>query len=224
MSSDTLHSSTPPSTLNHALGNTAQYTAYCRSLEATRPDALIRDPYGKEFAGTQGKKFFELMKLSTGIPEHLLIDSFICRTKYFDDVLMDHVRAGVRQVVIAGVGGDVRAYRLPLPSSVRVFELDFPAVTEYRRQVFARVGATPVCSVTPVPCDLSDETWIEKLRSSGYNAAEPSLWLAEGLLMYLDTSQMQYFLKTIHANSAPGSIFTGDIMNCHYMVGVLLFL
>ena len=47
--------------------------------------------------------------------------------------------------------------------------------------------AGPSCNRVPVGVDFSQGTWPAALAAEGFDAAQPSFWLVEGLLMYLPT-------------------------------------
>ena len=127
-----------------------------------------------------------------------------------------HVSTSVShvQVVVAGCGGDCRAYRLALPPHITVFHLDFPPVIAYRARVLA--GAAPRCTVVDVSCDLSQPTWPAVLVGSGYDASSPALWVLEGVLPYLTPGQISLFLEAIGSLCCAGSRLTGDVQNTHY--------
>jgi len=68
------------------------------------------------------------------------------RTKYFDEYLLAAAQAGVRQVVILASGLDSRAYRLPWPDGTTVYEIDQPAVIEFKTRTLADLGAEPTAN------------------------------------------------------------------------------
>jgi methyltransferase (TIGR00027 family) len=55
-----------------------------------------------------------------------------------------------------------------------------------------------------VPMDLRFD-WPKALREAGFDASEPTAWLAEGLLMYLPGEAQDRLFEQITALSAPGS-------------------
>jgi methyltransferase (TIGR00027 family) len=88
---------------------------------------------------------------------------------------------------------DSRAYRLDWPAATTVFELDRPQVLDFKREVLAGHGVRPRAERREIAVDLRDD-WPQALRDSGFDAAKPSAWIAEGLLVYLPaTAQEQLF-------------------------------
>jgi methyltransferase (TIGR00027 family) len=165
----------------------------------------------------QGKYFFDTMVAQSGFAGHNLANYFATRTKFLDDVLLDAIKnQNVSQVVIAGCGGDARAYRLPLPSAISIFEVDFPEVIDYRKIVLK--DAQSKCHVAAVACDLSKPSWSTALLNSGYVPQKKSLWILEGLLMYLTIDEISNFVTSISALSGPGSIIAGDHQNTAALV------
>ncbi len=58
----------------------------------------------------------------------------VARSRYAEDALARSVARGATQYVILGAGLDTFAYRNPYAaSSLRVFEVDFPATQEWKR-------------------------------------------------------------------------------------------
>ena len=162
-----------------------------------------------------GQQYFETVVAECQYAPDRLPNFFATRTRFLDDVVMDAVSArGITQVVIAGCGGDARAYRLPLPPHVHVFELDFPAVMAYRAGVLGDAAAR--CHVHAVPCDLSQPQWPAHVLAAGLQPALKSLWLVEGVLPYLLEAQINALLDAVAALSGPGSMLAGDVQNSAY--------
>ena len=108
---------------------TAQGVAKQRLIESlAKPDKrIINDPYADRFV--LGAGLIKLMghelsvwitqKFAPGFHEHL-----ISRTRFIDDLIEDSAACGSEQYVILGAGYDLRAHRLELPSSLKIFEVD----------------------------------------------------------------------------------------------------
>jgi O-methyltransferase involved in polyketide biosynthesis len=57
------------------------------------------------------------------------------------------------------------------------------------------------------------QPWEDDLLAVGYCPAEPSIWLVEGLLMYLSEAQVHSLLSSISRLACPGSSFGLDLVN-----------
>jgi methyltransferase (TIGR00027 family) len=194
-----------------SVGATALLVATARALEAQKPDPLAVDRFAEAFCHKLGGPPADV--LDGKLPEHPLhsrdwgqhfVNFQGARTRYFDDYFLRAADAGVRQVVILAAGLDSRAYRLPWPNGTTIFELDRPQVLDFKREVLDEQGAKPNADRREVAVDLRDD-WPQALRDSGFDAAEPSAWIAEGLLVYLTAAAQQQLFSGIDALAAPGS-------------------
>ena len=89
---------------------------------------------------------------------------------------------------------------------MRVFELDFKEVHDFKRGVMAGVPAVPLAALTSVAVDLSLPSWKDALTAAGFDAALPSIWLVEGLLSYLTLAEATTLMSTIQRIAAHGSV------------------
>lgn len=192
----------------HPVSLTAQWMAAERARETARPDALFWDPYAAALAGPEGERLLARMSApgdGTGMTVPI-------RTRFFDDALLRLLADGqVRQVVVLAAGMDARAFRLPLPAGVRFFELDRPEVLAVKEDRLAGLGARASVDRTLVRADLSGD-WAAALVAAGLHDSA-TVWLVEGLLMYLDAGQIDRLLGTIgglaHAGDALLTDFVG---------------
>lgn len=194
-----------------SVGSTALSVATARALEAQKPDPLAIDPFAEVFCRAVGGNASDVLDGKN--PEHQLKtpdwgDHFVtfqgARTRYFDDYFRRAADAGVRQIVILAAGLDSRAYRLPWPDATTIFELDRPQVLDFKREVLAEQGAKSTAERREVAVDLRDD-WPKALQDSGFDAAKPSAWIAEGLLIYLPAAAQQQLFTGIDALASTGS-------------------
>lgn len=199
--------------LASSVGATATAVAAQRAVATKHPRALINDPFAEALVGAVGIEFFTkfargeigeaggddpMMDLER-MSEHLAV-----RTKYFDELFAEAMNAGIGQVVILASGLDTRAYRLSWPGGTMVFEIDQPAVIEFKTRALADMGVTPTADRRPVAIDLRDD-WPTALRAQGFDPSRPTVWLTEGLLGYLPPEAQDRLLDAITGLSAPGS-------------------
>jgi len=130
--------------------------------------------------------------------------SIAARTRYFDEFFADAAGAGIRQAVVLASGLDTRAYRLDWPTGIAVFEIDQPAVIEFKTTTLAGLGAEPKADLRPVAVDLRED-WSTELNAAGFEPTRPSAWIAEGLFGYLAPESQDRLLDAVTALSAPGS-------------------
>jgi methyltransferase (TIGR00027 family) len=180
-----------------AVSATALRVAAVRARESTRPDRLFDDPYAAAFAASPGVAAESVSDEAMRVRQ-LLALHVVVRTRFYDDYLL---AAGCRQVVLLAAGLDARAFRLPWPADTHVFELDLPEVLAVKDRVLT---ARPACTRTTVAVDLRAD-WPSALRAAGFEPAEPTAWLIEGLLVYLTAEQATPLLTAVRALSAAGS-------------------
>ncbi|MDA3626412.1 SAM-dependent methyltransferase [Saccharopolyspora sp. WRP15-2] len=186
--------------VSSGVGVTALMVAAARALESARDARLIDDPYAAALARAAGAA---VPTAESDFDPRFrdAVDYIGLRSRYFDDFF---VQAGTEQAVVLASGLDTRAFRLPWPPGVRVFEIDQPKVLAYKDEVLAAEHARPNCTRHAIGADLRDD-WPAALREAGFDPALRTAWLAEGLLPYLDAATEQRLLREVTGNSAPGS-------------------
>jgi methyltransferase (TIGR00027 family) len=191
---------------SEGLESTARWTAAARGLESRREDRLFYDPWAVELAGEDGAAWLE------GRPEDSVLP-MVLRTRYFDGFLLRVTsEQRIRQVVLMAAGLDTRAFRLAWPAGTVLYELDRPAVLQYKENVLQAAGAEPVCERRTVEADLT-EPWEKALASAGFEAQEPAAWLLEGFLFYLDDNTLRRILDQVATLAAPVSWMGFDVVN-----------
>ncbi len=175
---------------DHALGNTAFWTAAVRALEHERPDHLFSDPWAQALAGEVGAAWIAQRTAESVVP-------IILRTRYFDDFLLRIAeQENIRQVVMLAAGLDTRAYRLAWPEGMRFFELDQEAVLGYKAHILGMAGASPAGELQRIAVDLTGD-WQAALLKSGFDPAQPAAWLLEGFLFYISTESLVRILDEV---------------------------
>ncbi|CAM3250581.1 SAM-dependent methyltransferase [Mycobacterium intermedium] len=194
-----------------SVGSTALFVATARALEAQKPDPLAVDPYAELFCRAVGGSWADV--LDGTAPDHELLSEdfgahFVtfqgARTRYFDAYFQRAADAGARQVVVVAAGLDSRAFRLPWPDGTTVFELDRPQVLDFKSEVLAAHRVQPRAERREIAVDLRDD-WPRALRDSGFDPAQPSAWIAEGLLIYLPAAAQEQLFRGIDGLASRGS-------------------
>jgi len=213
--------SSPPSSrtsgdtwgITELVGATALGVAAARAVETAGANPLIRDEFARVLVSAAGPAWTRLADAQIawldgdqhGQRVHRLgCDYQAVRTHFFDNYFDAAVSTGIRQVVIVAAGLDSRAYRLDWPAGTAVYEIDQPRVLEYKTGILEQHGAVPAASRRPVPVDLRDD-WPAALAATGFDRAQPTAWLAEGLLPYLPSDAADRLFEMVTALSAPGS-------------------
>jgi methyltransferase (TIGR00027 family) len=207
--------------LASSVGATATGVAASRALATKQPIPLITDPYADALVKAVGLEYCN--KIADGELDYgddplfnlqQMCEQIAVRTRFFDDFFIGAAAAGIQQAVILASGLDTRAYRLPWPREAVVFEIDQPQVIEFKSDVLESLGARPIADRRAVAIDLRDD-WPAALRDSGFDPAERTAWIAEGLLIYLPPDAQDRLFDNITALSAPGSRLATEHMDIH---------
>jgi len=116
------------------------------------------------------------------------------RSRYVEDQLAAAVAQGVRQYVVLGAGLDTFAYRNPFPE-LKVFEVDFPATQEWKREMLAKAEIALPEGLTFVPLDFEHHTLAEGLDEAGFDRTKPAFFGWLGVVPYLTLGA---FRATLH--------------------------
>ncbi|MDT5223259.1 MAG: hypothetical protein QOG19_666 [Mycobacterium sp.] len=201
--------------ITESVGATALAVAASRAVETAGPNPLISDEFAAVLVSSAGPAWARLADASIawldgdqhGQRLHRIgCDYQAVRTHYFDEYFGAAAHADIRQVVILAAGLDSRAYRLQWPSGTEVYEIDQPKVLEYKADILSSHGAAPIANRHAVAVDLRDD-WPAALIAAGFQPAEPTAWLAEGLVAYLPSDAQDRLFEMCTALSAPDSRF-----------------
>jgi methyltransferase (TIGR00027 family) len=202
--------------LANSVGATATLVAAARAAATKRPQAVISDPFAEPLVRAVGIDLFNRVATgefegddsALGIPR--MTDMFAARARFYDEYFAQVADAGIRQVVIVAAGLDSRSYRLSWPAGTTVYEIDQPEVIEFKTTTLSKIGAKPTTEYRTVGIDLRED-WPAALRATGFDDAQPTAWLAEGVLIgFLPPQAEVALLDNVIALSAKGSRLAAD--------------
>jgi methyltransferase (TIGR00027 family) len=192
-----------------SVGATATMVAANRALASQA--GLIDDPFAAPLVRAVGIDVYtRLVNGEIPVSDETEFDparmgrGMAVRTRFYDNFFLDATRSGIRQAVIVAAGLDSRAYRLPWPEGTVVYEVDMPNVIEFKTSTLSELGAEPTAERRTVAVDLRDD-WPAALRAAGFDPQAPSVWSAEGLVVYLPPDAQDALFGNITALSAPQS-------------------
>jgi len=140
--------------------------------------------------------------------------ALVARIRYIDERVSDAVRSGFGQMVIIGAGYDTRAYRIRgISEKLRVFEVDHPVTQQVKTEVIREIFGDLPTHVAYVPMVLGEDRLDEKLFAAGYDSLQKTLFIAEGLLMYIPPPAVDGLLAFIRNCSAAGSSLVADVFD-----------
>jgi methyltransferase (TIGR00027 family) len=130
----------------------------------------------------------------------------IARTRYIDDVFNQALSEHFSQIVIFGAGFDTRAVRFAdKAGNTRIFELDSPLTQRAKIDQYKKRGLRIPPNLTFVPIDFDRESLPAMFEEAGFDHDKRSLFLLEGLLMYLKAESVNATFQTIRAFGGKGS-------------------
>jgi len=194
-----------------AESTTAVAVCEYRAIGALNPDPLLRGP--DELAG----KFcpfgflprdYALARLVMDRDPELYSGYFFvnARTRHVDAQLVAAAKADIRQVVVLGAGYDSRAYRFHKAyPKLAFFEVDLPQMMAAKQKAVERVFGKLPPQVRYVPVDFNTQTLESVLAAAGYDPAKKSLFILEGVMMYVNDAGNDATFGFIGTHSAPGS-------------------
>ena len=180
---------------------TAQGVAKQRYIETIAdPDKrVIDDPYSSIFtfgAGLikfmgHGLNLWLTNKLAPGFHEHL-----IARTRFIDDLVIENAKNGIEQYVILGAGYDMRAHRLDLPESLKIFEVDQPVVQSKKISKLPR-ELSKLDNIIYVNVDFANQSVSDRLIDAGFDQTKSSIFTLEGVTQYIAKDAFNSTLREI---------------------------
>ena len=146
--------------------------------------------------------------------------SVVIRTKWIDERIEKYVKENlVSQLVIIGCGMDGRAYRMTNLNNVDVFHVDQEPIINLRQNI---INSSGICLKSKSTRDVSINlaTSLSSLETllteKGYNKSLPSIWIIEGVLMYLtkqETNDLLTLIKQLNGSFIIGTHFVEKTIN-----------
>lgn len=135
------------------------------------------------------------------------------RIRYFDDMVQNAAAGDFSQLVILGAGYDTRAYRIgTLKGRMKVFEIDRPETISRKIGILTTIFGRLPDHVVFIPHDLGQGPWWPALEAAGFSPVKKTLFLLEGLVMYLSRPEVGELLAGIARHAGTGSTVLFDFV------------
>lgn len=204
------------------ISKTAIWVAAARAIGAREPDPMVRNPdnlaepllgdpsqleLDHPVVDALGKSYETAMQ---EIEVASMVRAMTERTRFIDEALERAVSNGITQCLVLGAGFDSHVYRFRnLLARTRVYELDRPVTSAFkRRRVDAALGGPPA-NLTFVAADLERETPSDALARHGYDLSQRTFIIMEGVTMYVQEEPLRATFR-FFASHAPGSSVVFD--------------
>jgi methyltransferase (TIGR00027 family) len=147
------------------------------------------------------RRFYSRVLAPKGIYEYT-----IARTKYIDAAFREALVEGFEQVLVFGAGFDTRALRFQAEAgATRIFELDVPITQQAKLGQLTNRGIRIPAHVEFIAIDFDKESLPEKLDAAGFRRGWRSLFVLEGLVMYMQPASVDATFNVITDFAGPGS-------------------
>jgi len=139
--------------------------------------------------------------------------SIVARVRYIDDYLETCIEKGLKQLVVIGAGYDTRAHRFEeLKKNAKVFEIDFPGTQERKKRILAEIFDSIPEHVVFVPIRSENDKLDNMLFENGYDNHLKTLFIMEGVIMYMPPETVDETLAFIAENTGEGSSVIFDLL------------
>lgn len=202
----------PSKRIHTATSRTAEWTCMSRAASSfeTEPHYHSDDAIAAKLAPgwvqallhtRVGRGIFHLCLAQKGMYEYV-----IARTKYIDAAYEDALEGSFNQIVIFGAGFDSRALRFNTTMErTRVFELDAPVTQKAKIERYRECGFTVPSNLTFVAVDFEKDSVPDRLAEAGVVAGHRSLFILEGVLMYLEAEAVEGTFQLLEYLGGHGS-------------------
>jgi len=214
--------------IDNFTNDSAMMIAWERHLESQREDALFKDPLATALAGSKGEGLSEKFGLNAEMFEFGDWAEFhkqwvAVRTRFLDDRISEYSASGnIPQIVNLGAGMDTRVHRLECYTAFTngSFEVDMAVVNEAKKKIFQEFLGAPAAHAEKfmVDLDFKDEertlsTELSAVEGSRFDVNAPTMFISEGLIMYLGPSTKLKLIKDVSEAAASGSVFILQFMD-----------
>jgi methyltransferase (TIGR00027 family) len=143
---------------------------------------------------------------------------YLLRKRFIEDAVRTALADGCTQCIVIGAGLDTLATRLARENAALVcIEVDHPLTQAIKTRALAQGGGGggggAPANLSLVAADLRETPLASVLASvPSYDAARPTAFVAEGLLMYLRESDVSALFRSVRAIAPEGSRFVFTFM------------
>jgi len=162
----------------------ARWSAGAKAFEYTLPPEkrIITDRFAPFYAGKIGMDMVKAMH----VINPSIRQGIVLRARYFDDYTRQCINDGFSQIVLLGAGYDSRFLRLNESRAIRVFELDLESTQTIKKALTRRLLGRLPGNVRYVPINFAQDAIIDKLSRAGFDRNLPSLFIWEGVTLFLN--------------------------------------
>jgi methyltransferase (TIGR00027 family) len=162
------------------VGQTAFVIAQWRAEESESASPLFSDHVANIFLNQETRAVAR--KIAEASPSTQFLVRY--RTRFFDDLFLEKMQAGVRQFVLIGAGLDTRSIRLGM-EGVKFFEVEQEHVIAYKLEKLLKHGYA-MDNTCMIHADYTRSDVVRMLTEQGFDPSEEAVLLWEGNVFYLE--------------------------------------
>ncbi len=142
----------------------------------------------------------------SGIYEYVL-----ARTKLLDEIFLNALEKKVHQIVLLGAGMDTRALRFANKNQgTKIIELDIEKTQQPKIEILRRKQVELPDELVFASIDFNKQSLSDVLITAGYQKDQQSIFLWEGVTMYLNSDAVDGTLSFIRESSQKGNRIAFD--------------
>jgi methyltransferase (TIGR00027 family) len=192
--------------------STAGYTCFSRACATREKDERLRGPddTAEIFLPTLAKIILNVPVLRKAFMGKIapsgIYEYVIARTKLLDEIFLDALTRQVQHIVLLGAGMDTRAIRFANRNQrTKIIELDIEKTQRPKIEILKRKQVKLPNELVFASIDFNEQSLSDVLVEAGYQNGQQSLFLCEGVTMYLDPEAVDGTLSFIRDSSQSGS-------------------
>lgn len=160
---------------------------------------------------TKSKKFRDKVKAKMNVSTPGIYEYIIARTLFIDEVFSKALKESIPQIVFLGAGYDSRGIRFNyLNNCTQIIELDMAAIQNRKIKCLKKNKIKIPDYLTFTTIDFNNQSLESALTSTGYQKGKQTLFIWEGVCMYLKAQSVRDTLTFIQKCSTSNSLLAFD--------------
>ena len=202
--------------LNQAVGDvssTSVLTLYCHAIESQSAKPILDDPWAVKITQELTPQLRQsdnriYQKLVQGKLDKQVQVYITLRARKYDQYARDFLQRKPDGIIVnLGCGLDTRFHRID-DGKLTFYDLDFPKVIALKQKFLSSTERYNF-----IASDLLNYQWMEQLLPLGNR---PFLFLIEGVLMYLQESEVKSLILTLQSKF-PGCELVAEVYNSFWL-------
>ena len=162
---------------------------------------------------SKSKKFREKVKAKTNELTPGIYEYIIARTLFMDEVFTQALKESIPQIVFLGAGYDSRGIRFNnINNDTQIIELDTAAIQNRKIKCLKKNKIKIPEYLTFTPIDFNNQSLGSVLTSAGFQMGKRTLFIWEGVSMYLEAQSVRDTLTFIQQSSTSNSLLAFDFV------------